>query len=253
VETLHVDFLRNQDIRDDHGDVDRIFDLLASCEMDKLQCLEFRYAFMNGQQLAKFMLEIAPRFPNLEQVKLFWCSCRTADFRVLANRLRHETTRAAPKSLPTFHLSFFLDSRHVPPDFKADMLTLLKFFATAETSFDNYQDEDEPIFPKFCSDPEWRYALIKNTVGRRMFKGGGDDRRGVIGLPPSAWPFVLHKAQQRICTGRASQYGLGEDESRASLAATGVYYLLRKGTALIGRRDLVGGPQRSPSKRQRLA
>jgi hypothetical protein len=43
------------------------------------------------------------------------------------------------------------------------------------------------------------------------------------------------------------------EESRKSAEATGIYYLLRKGPALIGRKDLVDNPDVCPTpiKRQR--
>jgi hypothetical protein len=81
------------------GAFDRILDLLGSCKMEKLEFLEFSYAKMNGEQWVKFMLEIVPRFPNLESVKFDAPSCRSSDFRILANRLRNEKTCLVSKIL----------------------------------------------------------------------------------------------------------------------------------------------------------
>jgi hypothetical protein len=128
------------------------------------------------------------------------------------------------------------------------MLTVLKFFPTIDCILLGYKEED------LRADPDFRYALVKNLVGRRIVErgsGGGSSRC----LPLSAWPIVLKRAQfqdrPRLFR-RRFRFSQGESqgESGASLVATGIYYLLREGSALIGRRDLDvadgGSPEQAP-------
>lgn len=231
--------------------VDRTLDQLGSLEMEKLQQLVLQCAKMNGEQCAKIMLEVVPRFPNLETLQFSMGD--TKDLRVLTHRLRSDKSCLVSKSLRRLVLTI---SRCEPElvnaysGFKADMLTVLKFFVTVNTiswqpsifCFSN-------IIRRLCHDPDWRYAVTKNSVGRRILKHGGE-RKGSNNtrLPPSVWSIVLQRAQRKI-----GQY------CSASDSATGIYYLLREGPALIGRRDLVGDPDRSwlssppPAKRQKRA
>jgi len=212
------------------GDTDAFLNFLGSIEIETLQSIDFLHSSgINGEQLAKFMLEIVPRFPNLAKLCFSDC-CTITDFQVLSDRLQSGQSRAISNSLS---LRIHFDARNTHSDFmahKKDMLNLLKFFPTIE-SIHLYGACN--LFTKV--DPDWRYAVVKNSVGRRIFRGGGSSR-----LPLSVWPIVLERAQRKV--------------SGASLAATGIYYLLRKGSALIGRRDLVGELERPPpSNRQKRA
>jgi len=214
-------------------------------------------------ELAKFVLEVVPRFPSLERLDLCF-SFDYANFKVLAERLRNGDSLAIPKTLRTLGLTLFDNVQN--PTFKADMLTLLKFFPTIDdVAFGGdygkeilrdgfgYGMKGDPD-TDLRKDPEYRYALAKNMAGRRIVQNGGGS------LQLSAWPIVLERAQ-RIIRQRATkivwdedEYGDSDDrycnspvklrpgESREDLAeclsVSGMYYLLREGPALIGRSDL---------------
>jgi len=232
------------------GDMNAILDLLGSIELEKLQCMRFKGSKMNGEQLANFVLKIAPRFPNLEALYFGDC-CAITDFRDLSKRLRNGESRALSKSLKRLQMKL-LESTN--PVSKENMLTLLKFFTTIEHIDFGYGSIGEDL----RTDPDVRYALVKNLVGRQILRGGGSR------LPLSAWPIVLHRAQNidrsmfgewnfpdvRLHGRFGHSPGESPEELRSSLVATGIYYLLREGSALIGRRDLVvdGGGAKAASK-----
>jgi hypothetical protein len=207
-----------------------------------LQDINFCESVMNGEQWAKIMLDIVPRFPHLEILKI--SSSFVTDFRVLSDRLRSDKSWVTSKSLRRLSM-LFPALKTEEPNFKADILTLPKFFP-------NVDDIKWLRYAAFCMDPDWRYAMVKNRVGRRIVRRRGGSSR----LPLAAWPIVLQRAQRKV---RNSNFCFGlrvhSEESMACLVATGIYYLLRKGSALIGRRDLVGGPEPSPppAKRQKRA
>jgi len=236
------------------GDVDAFLHHLGSIEVETLHFLNLCIPEINGEQLAKLMLDVVPRFPNLE--KLRFCDCceiHFTDFRILSERLRSGESSAISKSLRSLDIEFAeLPLYRAFKAFTADMLTLLKFFPTIDSL--NWRSYVIRVSEDFHTDPEWTYAMVKNAVGRRIIRGGSSSH-----LPLSIWPIVLQRAQRknfhRECFGLGSHgvSGLVYGESLPSLAATGIYYLLREGSALIGRRDLVNGcPERSrPSKRQK--
>jgi len=262
------------------GDLDPLLNHLGSTEMENLQSMDLASMKFNGEQLAKLILEIVPRFPNFEKLR-FSCCC-TTDIRVLLDRLRSGKSWGMPKSLRRFATIFDDMDPSSDPVFKADTLTLFKFFPTLDSidwSVDDadFYEMDYDGKLGFRTDPDWVYAVVKNTVGRRIVERGGGSSSSR--LPLSVWPIILQRAQQEFC-------GFDEDgnrkfcqkfgyydwfdendrrefcqkfeflagETAESLAATGIYYLLRKGSALIGRRDLVDGPERPPpSKRQKRA
>jgi hypothetical protein len=57
------------------GDLDAILNFLGSIEMEKLQCINFFGSKINGkingEQLAKLVLEIVPRLPNVKELYFF--------------------------------------------------------------------------------------------------------------------------------------------------------------------------------------
>jgi hypothetical protein len=225
-----------------HDQFDTLLNLLESVEMEKLQYINFCESDISGEQWAKLMLDVVPRFPHLEELHI--SSFSVTDFRVISDRLRSDKSWVTSKSLRRLSMQFpALQTEE--PNFKADILTLPKFFP-------NVDDIEWLRYAAFCMDPDWRYAMVKNRVGRRIVRRGGGSSR----LPLAAWPIVLQRAQRKVWNSNfCCSLLVHSEESTACLVVTGIYYLLRKGSALIGRRDLVGGPEPSPppAKRQKRA
>jgi len=78
-------------------------------------------------------------------------------------------------------------------------------------------------FP-FKTTFKMKFVMIKVMAGRKILCGS---------LPLSVWPFVLQRFERKIDKARKQGIQTGEAE------ATGIYYVLREGPALIGRKDLV--------------
>ena len=211
------------------GEIDTILDILGTfefCFAKTLQHLTFSGYLgsqVKGHHLESLLFQVVPRFPNLEELDI--SPIAILRLKVIADRIRSDKPSIISKSLRSIRLQ----GRHgkqtrekidKDPGMKAALLTFLESFHTVDTI-------PLPIGIKLHSDNDWNYALIQNKVGRRILKKDGSSN-----LSLSLWPIVLQRAQWKTKN--------VVEESRKSAEATGIYYLLRKGPVLIGRKDLAG-------------
>jgi hypothetical protein len=228
------------------SEIDAILDILGSSDfcfaetLQKLNFVGYRGSQVKGNHLETFLFQVVPRFPNLEQLEISPIFIMT--LKVIADRIRSDKPCIISKSLRSIRFQ----GRHgrqkreqidKDPGMKAALLTFLESFNTIDTL-------PLPSGIKVHSDNDWKYALIQNKVGRRILEGSGVMNES-SNFPLSVWPIVLQRVR------RKTEYVV--EESRKSAEATGIYYLLRKGPALIGRKDLVDNPDVCPTpiKRQR--
>jgi hypothetical protein len=236
------------------SEIDRYLDIICTsdcCFAETLHGLSFLHGDyqMKGHHLEALLLQAVPRFSNLKRLDFYGIPSNILNIKVVADRIRSDTLCNSPnKSLESvgfYNISPLtveeLEQVNKDSDMKAAVLTVLETFNTI----------CKLVFPtgiKYHSD--WEYAIVKNMAGRRFledsYDGNGED--GSSSLTLSVWPIVLQRLQQRV-----RRFGTSESKTK-SANATGIYYLLREGPALIGRKDLIGNrdecrPQ-SPKRRR---
>ena len=265
LEKLHLTLSRQ-------SQVDPMLGILCSgdfCFAETLKLLEFcgsdgvfgvfgdydgDYVEMKSHHNAMLLLQIVPRFPNLFQLS-FHIAIDAISLKDHVNQIRSGNSCIISKSLRNVEMciDWHLEQK------SQFLLTLLETFHTIDSiiiynyAVCNHNDcLDE-------QDSDLKYALSANMAGRRILEGWGidGDEDGDSSIPLSVWPVVLARAQRKI---DRAFYGNNCREDpiicRRRFRATGLYYLLREGPALMGRRDQVEQPSNEnkdecPSKRQR--
>jgi len=172
-------------------------------------------------------------FPNLREV-WFLDATKLSCFKAVADRIRKDTSCSIPFSLRRVRIQY--DARHPirdralsrDPDMKAAVITFLRTFVTVD-------DMEFPIGTTIHS--EWEYELVTNAAGRRLLDG--NNHGGCADLPLSIWPTVLQRAQRKI----KSMRRITPQKARGA-QATGIYFLLREGPALLGRGALTSTSDR---------
>mmetsp|Transcript_5386 Transcript_5386/g.12783 ORF Transcript_5386/g.12783 Transcript_5386/m.12783 type:complete len:453 (-) Transcript_5386:832-2190(-) len=174
---------------------------------------------LTGQNVNSLHLEEISLIPHLQELKMVW---NKETLVTIADKVRSNDLSGVSKSLRKVHFlrhenweTNELDLDLKNPDTKAALRTFLDFFVTVDT----VQFPDDSSETNFSFEDDWKYSLIKNNVGRRIFEGGqaydnGDWRNNA---PLSIWPKILERAQ-KVTDERAN--------------ATGIYYLLREGPVL---------------------
>lgn len=212
-----------------NANANQMLDVLCSigfCRAENVKTISMQCIKMNSSNVETLFFKILPRFPNLINLGMYFVpSTDVAGFQVIADRIRSDKSCFVSKSLRT--VSFGSPLVYAGT---AEMIqTLLKYYATidrvAVPSYHNIFRKNNLEFP-----------LVKNMVGRRILKG--------IDVPLSLWPRVLERAQIKVenalhldfWTDAPTGYMFNQEDSN-KMKAAGIYYLLRKGSALIGRRD----------------
>ena len=175
---------------------------------------------LTGQNVNSLHLEEISLMPHLQELKMVW---NPETLMTIADKIRSNNLPGISKSLRKVHFlrhenweTNELDQDLRNPDTKAALRTFLDFFVTVDTvQFPNDSSETN-----FSFEDDWKYALIKNNVGRRIIGGG---RAYNNDAPLSIWPKILERAQ-RVTDERAN--------------ATGIYYLLREYPVFMKPRDL---------------
>lgn len=237
----------------EENEIDRILEVLQSpdlCFTETLRSIEFTggHCQMKDHHYETLLFDIVPKFSSLEKMEFLGCTLDIRSFKIIADRIRCEKSSiGSNRCLRTVRFFGYysleeLEKINNDSDIKSALLTFLK----------SYIAVDHIDVPRGIRiHPEWEHTLITNMVGRRVLEGRGigDNGNGGCGLPLSVWPLILQRAQQK-CDERFTC-----EQSSTRAKATGVYYLLREGPALIGRRLLADNPDACPppppSKRQR--
>jgi hypothetical protein len=245
--------------KESESEIKRYFDILRSPDSRLAEALEVIQIVgdqdrgINISHLKTLFFQVIPRLSNLRTLALFRCDGK--NIVDIAKQIRNgELFLTSPiQSLDQVHW-FNTPSAENPiaanedPGLQATIPTFLKTFHTIVIM----------TFPKGMKiRPEWEYGMIQNLAGRRLLEGSNivADERGSVsnGLPLSAWPIILQQFQREIDRAPAKNdpplpeswwEELRTNQSKAiSSKATGIYYLLREGPALIGRLDLNGRPK----------
>lgn len=206
---------------------------------------------MNGRHLEILLLQLLPKFPNFHRLA-FHKTSSIESFKELAERIRSDNSLIISKSLRQVRFEKPFQDIASDPDLTAAILTFLKAFVTVD-----YISFHPRCVEKI--DPEFKYVLLTNMIGRRLLEGNsakGDDRSGNSRLPLSIWPIILQRAQFKIDESilfneNAAFWSVLVDHPqwrKNSAKATGIYYLLREGTALIGRNNLVRNHESADTK-----
>jgi hypothetical protein len=211
-------------------------DLMHIQSLDSRFAKRVRHLRLFRFDLGTLSLETLSRFPNLHTLHL-----PRIDIDFLAAYV--ERGDAVPlDSLCRLNFGYYGSADiqefiETVPSGKQILLQFLKIFHCVVTLNYNY----------FLVDPDIRYALIVNRVGRRLVEssghGGGrtshgtDNNKSKESLPCSVWPLVLKRAQ-------STRKGIPDLSKSETI--TGLYYLLREGPVLYYR-----GPRGQTGKRKR--
>jgi hypothetical protein len=204
------------------------------CWAENLQTikLEGQRCPMEGRQLGTLFFRTLHALPNIREV-WFLDATKLSCFKAVADRIRRDTSCSIPSSLRRVRIQY--DARHPirdralsrDPDMKAAVIAFLRTFVTV----------DDMEFPRGTTvHSEWEYELVTNMAGRRLLDGNNGS---CTDLPLSIWPTVIQRAQRKIKSMRRST-----PQKAKGAQATGIYYLLREGPALLGRGALTSASDR---------
>jgi len=231
------------------------------CVLTALTTLDFRFQnslkrinFIGCNDLADhhletLLLQISTKFPNVSYLDLEGNNIRSV--RPVVDKIKttgnDDGNCFISKSIRCLDLNCnpIMENVRKDPEEKRALLSFLQTFNTiCKLGVCDY-------------DPEVEYALRMNQAGRGIVEvGGGTDNRS---LSLSVWPIVLERSYSKS----SEIY-----HRRGRKNATGLYYLLRDGPALIGRPELTSitamdfdnniedgvdsGASTKPSKRRRI-
>jgi len=188
---------------------------------EKLKYIRLHYSKINNKRFETLLFEILPRFPNVSCLDFEKNEIQSV--RHIVDRIKNDKTCFVSKSLRElgFDANPMMNKvRANDPNEKAALVSFLRTFNTVCHLGVYYVDS-------YGSDVE--HALRINHAGRRIIEGGGHH---VGSIPLSLWPTILERA-----------YDKSDDSICASEIpknATGLYYLLRNGPALVGRPSFGG-------------
>jgi hypothetical protein len=170
-------------------------------------------------QFDTIVTKIRPRFPNLRSIKL-------PDNYIESIQPIVEKFKTAPTVLSSLRvLSLYdnpvLENIKDDPEERAATMSLLK---NCNSIYNLGGDKED-----YPADLE--YELRINHAGRSIIEVGCDDNRSI---PFSLWPTILERAYEK--SHQIYEYSKNKEKD-----ATGLYYLLREGPALICRPELGSG------------
>lgn len=191
----------------------------------------YRDVEMKSHHNAMLLFQIVPMLPNLCELA-FRIAIDITGLKDLFNEIRSDMSCIISK-----YLRHLVMGSYSEPE-QQFLLTLLETFYAID-SVSIHRDFDQ-VTCLDKDDSDLKYALSTNMAGRRILEGrdiGGDEDCD-SSIPLSVWPVVLERVQWKI------NKEVCEDTMlcRRRYKATGLYYLLREGPALMGRRDLVEQP-----------
>lgn len=221
-----------------NANVNYMLDVLCSidfCRAENVKTLSLQCLEMDSNNVETLFFKILPRFPNVTNLGMYFRpSMDVAGFQSIVDRIRSDESCFVSKTLRA--VSFGSPLVYAGT---AEMIrNLLKYFVTVE-------QVAVPSCLNIFKNNELEFPMVKNMVGRRILKGNG--------IPLSLWPRVLQRAQSKVenaqyldfWTDAPSEKMFTPEESN-KMKAAGIYYLLRNGSALIGRRDFARKPKDNP-------
>ena len=199
------------------------------CTKERLKKISLCSDPLSADNVETLFFQVVPRFPNLTTLELSNQIASNANaFEAIANRIEREGSSDVSTSL---RCVVFMEIIHFDSNLKRVIGTLLQHFASIA------EIRVRGVNRNILLDDELGFPLLRNIVGWRRLEGKE--------IPLAIWPMLLHRAQIKIDEYPDNRYS--ESSRWQCMKESGIYYLLREGSALIGRRDL--GSRRS-SKRK---
>jgi len=210
---------------------------------DNLKKIKMMSCKLDETHLETLLFDILPKFPNIFSLDLNFN--RIESVQSIADRLKKDndsTYSFVSKSIR------FLQIRSNPimttmkndPKEKIAVVSLLQTFNSICNLGAGYND---------VYDSEIEYALRINHARQGIIVGGGGGDSCLYNLPLSMWPTALRRVYEasghifdKDSDGNVdcclSGRNKSDDSVRKKKNATGIYYLIRNGPALIGRTDI---------------
>lgn len=202
---------------------DHILEMLASvdfCAEERLRYLVLYTSPLNAANVETLFFRVLPRFPNLKMLCLDHKTASNASaFRIIEKK--HIEYEGEIKRISnSLRCVRFFEAYEFYCHHKEVIAILLKHFSSIDDV--NYETQ-----PNILLHDELALPLLKNMVGRR-----------VIGkeISLALWPTLLHRAQTQFW--KSSHKKELSHKVLKGMKASGIYYLLKEGSALIGRSDL---------------
>jgi len=217
------------------GETDMTIRFLCSntfASLESLQCLYFNGMHaddggipMNANHLETLFFDIVPKLSNVKKL-IFHTVFDISTFKAFADRIRSDKERTIPKSLSKVHFYWRSGQQESTDHDPSTKAALLKFLDTFDAVEQLVLWNGVGIWKKIDYGHDLKYSLVRNRVGRRLLKNDGTTKSC---LPLSVWPLVLEKAQKMF-------FYEPHSSSNSDDMITGMYYLLRQGPALLGRK-----------------
>ncbi|OEU06938.1 hypothetical protein FRACYDRAFT_265309 [Fragilariopsis cylindrus CCMP1102] len=211
----------------------------AVCFQDTIKNLEFYAMHLNDQDLETLVLDILPSFPNISSLNLF--ANEIHSIKPILDRIKDDVTFSPSKSIRIMNLinNPITEKMKKYPMEKDAFLSFLRVFKTIH----NLGSSGSCCCEHGCDDlygSDIEFALRINHAGRSLveFDEGDNNDKGRA-VPLSLWPTLLERSYAK--SGQDGIYQYCCEEQKLNENATGLYYLLRAGPALIGRPELGSG------------
>jgi hypothetical protein len=213
------------------GETSRILDFLQTVEETRFKDnLKSLIVFDCNQDWNPFgtlfqtlMLNILPRFPNLDSMRLNGNNIESVQ-PIVEKSETEQTVVSTLRVLSIYDTSVIEISKDDPKE-RAAAMSLVKTYSYVY----NLGGKNKEDYP---SDLEYELRLNHAGRGRLVGKGVGNNDRPI---PLSLWPTILERAYEKSDKIYDDWYSEGEKN------ATRLYYLLREGPALLGRTELFSG------------
>ena len=216
--------------------IDPMLDFLSGtpsdniCFRDTLECLSIVDCELNENHFETIWIDIVPKLPKVSTLNLFLNNIQSV--RSFVDRMKKSNTKSClplNKGVRSLILqpNPIFDNIKDDPEEKAALLSFLQRF---HTIWDIYGFSTEP------DDSDIDYELRINHAGRKILEDGSVGSRS---LPLSLWSTILERSYKKSDK-QTSQLYFHRKTDIATKNATGLYYLLQNGPALIGRSDLSG-------------
>ena len=220
----------------------------AVCFQDTIKNLGFYSMHLNDQDLETLVLDILPSFPNISSLNLF--ANEIHSIKPILDRIKDDATFSPSKSIRMLNLTGnpinekigcnpITEKMKKYPMEKDAFLSFLRVFKTIH----NLGSSGSCCCEHGCDDlygSDIEFALRINHAGRSLveFDEGDNNDKGRA-VPLSLWPTLLERSYAK--SGQDGIYQYCCEEQKLNENATGLYYLLRAGPALIGRPELGSG------------
>jgi hypothetical protein len=215
--------------------IDPILDVLRSTPSDNisfrdtLECLTIAECKLDENHFETIWIDIVPKLPKVSSLNLFLNNIQSVGSFV--DKMKSDTKSCFPSNKAVRSLLLLpnpiLDNIKDDPEEKAALVSFLQRF---HTIWDIYGFHTE------SNDSDIDYELRINHAGRKILEDGSVGSRS---LPLSLWSTILERSYKKSDK-QTSQIYFKRKNDTTTKNATGLFYLLRNGPALIGRSDLSG-------------